>query len=199
MYPLSLIGEDANVKFFVISEKGEKSIYKPIFIIAQYLHIGSQPIVKISSGKTISESFLIGMEWTTERPIFNMGTNKIYCTINTRSHGVLKSQLVSIIIHVPTTAEETDISRILTDVDTVRSLYDVHYLTLAKHPVTVVNNIRRIMQYNVPLSVRAKNCIDIWRTYEQRTREGRAPGFKAKGFDKLGLYEDIDQDKNISH
>lgn len=35
-------------------------------------------------------------------------------------------------------------------------------------------------------------ALSDWKNYEQEARAGRAPGLKAKGFDRLGL-QDVDE------
>lgn len=52
--------------------------------------------------------------------------------------------------------------------------------------------MRRIASLNHAIAQRARMALSDWKNYEQEARAGRAPGLKAKGFDRLGL-QDVDE------
>lgn len=190
--PLEAADDHPNVVFAVLADAETHRVEKPVLVLEQAEGNRQRKVITLRSGQTMTEYFVLGIDWASEKPIFQSGTNWLVCAVTTSSGEEVQSEGQRVVASLPTNEDETEIQRLLADKETLRSIYVADYLLLVKQPEKVVASMRRIAALDHAIAQRARKALGHWRKYEQEAKEGRAPGLKAKGFDRLGL-QDIDE------
>ena len=185
--PLEAAGDHPNVVFEVVADAETHRVEKPVLVLEQAEGNRRHKVITLHSGQTMTEHFVLGIDWASEKPIFQSGTNWLVCTVITSSGENVQSEKTRVVVSPPTNEEEVEIQRLLADMETLRSMYATDYVLLVKQPEKVVASMRRIASLHHAIAQRARMALSDWKKYEQEAREGRAPGLKAKGFDRLGL------------
>lgn len=186
--PLSVLGDNPNLVFHVATTAQTNQISKPILLLEQVEGNRQLKRINVSPGQTISESYIIGINWDSEDPIFYIGTNWLFCTAISVDGEEVQSNMQKIIVRTPQNQNEIEVQALMGGRDTLRSLYAPDYLLLVNHPDEIVTAMRRLAMTDQCVAKRASQALSVWEKYEQDAREGRAPGLKAKGFDRLGVY-----------
>ena len=190
--PLEATGDHPNVVFTVLANAERHRVEKPVLVLEQAEGNRQRKVISLRFGQTMTEDFVLGVDWASEKPIFHPGTNWLVCTATTSSGEAVQSEGQYVVASLPTNKDEAEIQQLLADKETLRAMYVADNLLLVKQPEKIVASMRRIVDLDHAIAQRARKALGHWRKYEQEAREGRAPGLKAKGFDRLGL-QDIDE------
>lgn len=170
--PLSAVGESPNVTFEVVSGTERYPVVNPLLVLEHAEGNHQRTTTAIHTGQTLAESFILGIDWASETPIFRVGTNWLACTVVTLSGVEVQSEKQLVLVSPPKNGDEEEVQRLLSDRDVLRSVYATDYLLLTGQPRKVVASMKRMAALNHSMAEIARKTLNDWKRYEDNALAG---------------------------